>query len=355
MGRKRTYNWAVNAANLDSMVHLHTTGPSTFLALPGWIKGGRPYGFFDSGVNVAYYVSRTWDDANSILRGASGYRNSVRAIAGVGNELKVPAHAFSVVGVCPPYLKPDPREAKSKFSRSPYEWDLLEAAHYLVPGGIALVCVPADTLEVGQGSFVRYLLRRFEVLHFGYLPRIQNAHSQGVGIVARARKNWHNVRDQDVLGFLALLKKDLPEFHDVDVNKVPFFPSAEVKPFESTRVDPEEALRLASASSLYASVAHQAGKPLYDATPPMPLKTGHVALNLATGRLNGVIGDGRFRHVVNGRVVRATESHRAETEEGEVLTVHDVLGVEITALGADGQVFAFQSGATTTADEEDGE
>jgi len=356
VGRRsaRKYDWSDNAGALAERVRLVTDAPTSFLAVPGWSRHARPRGFLDQGTNAAYCITRDWDEANSVLAAAGHYRSQVQAIAGVGKELHVPAHAFSVVGVCPPYVKPDPRTFGRPHLRGEYDWAIYEAWHFLVPGGIALICLPSDSFGVGQASLAHYLMRRFEILRFGHLPVIAGARDQGVAIVARAREKPHNVRAQDAVGFVELLRAGRPEFEEMELTDVPTAASAQVTPFESSRVNPEEALRLVAASPLYGQVADQVGQPLYDATPPLPPKVGHVALNLSTGRLNGSVGDGAFRHVVNGRVVRATQSSETATEDGQLRVVHDVLGVEITALGADGQVFAFHSGeGSHTAEEDD--
>jgi len=355
--RARKYDWSDNAATLADRVRLNTDAPTTFLALPGWSRFSRPRGFFDTGVNAAYHIMRDWDEANAVMESARTYHRQAQAIAGVGKELHVPAHAFSAVGVCPPYVKPDTRTFGRQHLRGEYDWAVYDAWRFLVPGGIALICLPSDSFRVGQASLAQYLMRRFEIVRFGYLPMIPNARDQGVAIVARAREKARNVRAQDAVGFVELLRAGRQEFEALDLTDVPTAASAQVTPFESSRVNPEEALRLAAASPLYRQVADQVGQPLYDATPPLPPKVGHVALNLSTGRLNGAVGNGAFRHVVNGRVVRATQSSETATEDGELRVVHDVLGVEITALGADGQVFAFHSGEghddDQTAEEDD--
>jgi hypothetical protein len=109
------------------------------------------------------------------------------------------------------------------------------------------------------------------------------------------------------------------------------------------RVDPEDALRAAAESSLFGEVVAGTARRAEGSTPPLPLRLGHVALQLATGRLDGVVGVGEHRHVVKGRVVRQAVTDTDRTPEGEITTTHEVLGVEITALDAEGRVHTYAS------------
>jgi hypothetical protein len=77
--------------------------------------------------------------------------------------------------------------------------------------------------------------------------------------------------------------------------------------------------------------------------PPLPLKPGHLALQLVTGAFDGPVGEGPHRHVVRGRVVRTPVTTEEMGEEGPVQVTTDRLTLEITTVDATGTVRRFGS------------
>lgn len=75
--------------------------------------------------------------------------------------------------------------------------------------------------------------------------------------------------------------------------------------------------------------------------PPLPLHSGHLGLLLASGCLDGLVGEGDERHIVRGKVAKViqtyqevkdkvTEEHQVEsyqvtikilTREGDIITL----------------------------------
>ncbi|MBW1947845.1 MAG: SAM-dependent methyltransferase, partial [Deltaproteobacteria bacterium] len=51
--------------------------------------------------------------------------------------------------------------------------------------------------------------------------------------------------------------------------------------------------------------------------PLLPLHTGHLGLMLASGYLDGVVGEGQDRHIVRGKVEKIT--HREQEYKGDIL------------------------------------
>jgi hypothetical protein len=72
--------------------------------------------------------------------------------------------------------------------------------------------------------------------------------------------------------------------------------------------------------------------------PPLPLHAGHLGLLLASGCLDGVVGQGKDRHIVRGKVEKLT--HTEQEYEGDVLIEREVESyrVSIKLLGRDGQI-----------------
>ena len=79
--------------------------------------------------------------------------------------------------------------------------------------------------------------------------------------------------------------------------------------------------------------------------PPLPLKPGHLALQLVTGAFDGPVGEGPHRHVVRGRVVRMPVTTEEMGEEGPVQVTADRLTLEITTVDATGALRRFGSQA----------
>jgi hypothetical protein len=80
--------------------------------------------------------------------------------------------------------------------------------------------------------------------------------------------------------------------------------------------------------------------------PPLPLKPGHLALQLVTGAFDGPVGTGPHRHVVRGRVVRSPVVTEEAGDEGPVQVTADRLTLEITTVDTTGALRRFGSLAT---------
>ncbi len=133
------------------------------------------------------------------------------------------------------------------------------------------------------------------------------------------------------------------------------FMREQVEPFRSLWRSPQEVQEILERSTLAqdAITAVTRGQIALDETPPLPLKTGHVALQLATGRFNGAVGMGDNRHVVKGRVVRTPVETEEEDENGEpVTTVRQVLSIEVTAIDKNGEISVLRSDGEGEVEEE---
>ena len=70
----------------------------------------------------------------------------------------------------------------------------------------------------------------------------------------------------------------------------------------------------------------------------MPLRTGHLGLLLASGCLDGVVGEGENRHIVRGKVEKV--SHTEQECQGDVLIEREIerYRVSIKVLTRDGEI-----------------
>ena len=332
------FEWRDSAYQLRANTTFSTSGPTTLLGVEGWRPGALPHRLGCPDL-LSYLVLPSWDDVRASMS-VSPYAPNVKAIAGSEHETTIADHAFSCVAACPPYVAPDHMRA----SLSPYTWIPSYAAKKLVPDGVLLLVLPMDAFDEASPTLARAVLARFEVLQVGELPFGQNFPTYPVGFVLRVRPALAPVKAKDARALSVLIaRRATSAFSSITV-PLPAVPLLDVTPFETTRVNPDEALALVRASSLFTEVATEAGRPAGEATPPLPLRLGHVALQLATERLDGALGYVPNRHVVKGRVVRRHVSETETTKDGEITVTHDVLGVEIAALGSGGKVFSFASG-----------
>ena len=333
------FEWRDSAYDLRGNLAFATSGPTTLLGVEGWRPGALPSRGTCPQL-LSYLVLPSWDDVSHISTSGNPYTPNVKAIAGSEHETTIADHAFSCVAACPPYVAPDRLHA----GLSPYTWIPSYAAKKLVPDGVLLLILPMDAFDEMSPALARAVLARFEILTVGQLPFRQNFPTYPIGFVLRVRPTLAPVKAKDARALSTLIASRATSAFSSTTVTLPAVPSLDVTPFESSRVNPDEALALVRASNLFDEVATEAGRPAGEATPPLPLRLGHVALQLATGRLDGVVGDGPNRHIVKGRVVRRHVSETETTQEGETTVTHDVLGVEIAALGPGGKVFSFASG-----------
>lgn len=321
-----TFDWQTRAMHLSWRLSYQAAGQTTALGFEHWPAGALPY--LDTN-HANYIVCPSWEDAHR----APTIRTGCRAIAGAEWETKIADHAFSAVAACPPYAPPTLED------KSPYAWIMRYAARKLVPDGVLLLVLPGDAFRAK--SLARAILSRFSVEAAGSLPTERGAPSQAFGFVLRLRSERPTPpRPAEIEALLSSVRDASRSFPHMAVN-LPPAPGLDVTPFETSRVDPDEVVRLLGSSSLFDETVADAGRKAGQSRPPLPLRLGHVALQLATGHLDGVVGDGRHRHVVKGRVVRRTVCETEETDEGAVEVSHETIGVEISAIDASGRVFTF--------------
>ena len=111
--------------------------------------------------------------------------------------------------------------------------------------------------------------------------------------------------------------------------------------FRSTVIDFQELAREAKSSPLWRNFREMTRiDEAANSRPPLPLHQGHIALMLANGCLDGVVGEGNDRHVVKGKVQKVVVKHQEQNqgtiEEREI----DQYQVSIKILTADGEIRA---------------
>lgn len=208
------------------------------------------------------------------------------------------------------------------------------ARQKLVPGGYLISMVANKQLE----EFVSEALWDFSVT-----KSILALHGYKVLFLKR-RDRVKKPSKEAISDAMTQVKGGL--FTPGTIDDVPPAPDLNVKPFKSLVRSAEEVFDMLGQSTLQkdALTAVTRSRAAREEVPPLPLKQGHIALQLATGRFNGVVGTGEHRHVVKGRVVR-TPFERTEVDDDgfETTITEDLISVEVTALTRTGTVQRFSS------------
>lgn len=225
-------------------------------------------------------------------------------------------------------------------------WELSWARRHLVDDGLVMACVAAEVAT--DARFMARFLGGMDLLYVDGSYR-----KQGVVLLGRPTWRFRRPTADDVRLACATAGQCGSTALKPDELRMP--PSPGPKEWASTYIDPKKALEIEPASPVWSAMktSVRGRRDAAQETPPLPLRQGHVALQLATGRLDGVLGTGEYRHVVKGRVIRRLgEPEEVVLEDGRhEITRLETLGIEIAALTPEGRVHTFAS--TEEAGEED--
>ena len=227
--------------------------------------------------------------------------------------------------------------------------------------GVGIFAIKASRLL--DPRLMRGLLGRFEPIGV-LLPRWGGEDAIFIG---RVREQFTHVGESQLLNILAELREKTrvayqsysQSFYSLAGDRSSQMPTIQIVghgppgQFESTRTDPATLVQASTTSQAWEAL-HKSATMRRDALtahPPLPLRQGHVALVVPTGRLDGCVGTDELRHVVKGRVVRRrSEPVEVTLDDGRVeTTTHESLCFEITAMTPDGTVYRYTSDAADTA------
>ncbi len=213
------------------------------------------------------------------------------------------------------------------------ELAFLKAAHPLLKtGGVLIYIVPQGRVTA---RVARILAAHFEDIRLYRFPK-DEFERFGQIIVMGVRRE-HASRDgvPDALVNVPEKKLKVLPARAKPVYDVP--PSPPIPLFRSTEIDPDALAEELKASPL--GRTEVGPKNVGRDRPPVPLHAGHVALLLAAGELDGVVGKGRDRHVVRGYVKKTTDTTREEDARGnETVRETERFEVQIKTLSRDGEV-----------------
>lgn len=249
-------------------------------------------------------------------------------ICGDYRQSKVSHGAFSLLWLNPPYDSDEGERKESIFLR--------DTTRYLQDNGVLVYIIPRHRLDERIAKLISLQFENIGVFQFP--PEEYQKFKQ---IVVLAVKKTKTEPDTTILqAILHVSEKELPE---LPTDCVPIYRMPETKPvaiFQSNVVD-----MLALQDSLQKSPLWGRLDSLVScknsensSRPPLPLRAGHIALVLASGFLDGEVGEKENLHIVKGRVFKETKKTTEVLEKEIVHKETDVIRISIKILLPDGQI-----------------
>jgi hypothetical protein len=235
------------------------------------------------------------------------------------------------------------------FLNPPYDWDtsgepngerkekafLRGTVKYLQPEGVLIYIVPQKNVSRDVAKILSYRFEDFNVFRFP--DEEYQQYKQIVVFGAKKQENYLNGRKFDRL-------RNIPNetLEEIPYPQKPVYELPSSKPmnlFRSSVIDEAELEKELKKSVLWEKLKgyrRQSQKNVE--RPPLPLHTGHLGLLLASGCLDGIVGEGRDRHIVRGKVEKV--SYKQDEYQGDVLIEKETEThrVSIKILKKDGEI-----------------
>ncbi len=212
---------------------------------------------------------------------------------------------------------------------------LVNGVKYLQPGGLLVYIIPQRRLDESIAKILSYRFENIRVFRFH--GKEYDAFRQIIIMGTRKRRNS---LDDSVCNFLkAVPLRKLPEI-PVSQAKYYFLPHGkDVGLFKSTEIDVkelEQEVRLSPLWNLYLDrISIQEHR---ITSPPLPLHKGHIALLLASGKLDGVVGEGTDRHLVRGAVEKVATKTEEAADDSTIIREKERFRVSIKILTLSGEI-----------------
>jgi hypothetical protein len=259
--------------------------------------------------------------------------NLDHVIKGSYEDARVSNNAFSCLFLNPPYDWdiPNKQEASDRTEKVFLKGTL----RYLQPSGALIYIIPQRRLSNDIAKILSYRFEDFNVFRFP-----DDEYEEFKQIVLFGSKKQEavlNEREYDRLKIIP--QRDLQEISYAEKPVYHLPPSGPVSLFRSSLIDEEELEKELGSSILWNRIKGNGDVgDDYMGRPPLPLHKGHLGLLLANGCLDGVVGEGKDRHIVRGKVEKVIS--RYEEYEGDTKIERDVESyrVSIKILKKDGEI-----------------
>ncbi len=292
-----------------------------------------PFSAFDPCAGEGVVLAELVKNSNAVTYGIElDRRRASRArprldhvIRGDSFRCRVSSKSVSLLFLNPPYAT-DSEDGRLELA-------FLKTAHpMLKPGGILVYIIPQVRLTT---RVARILAAHFEDIRLWCFPKGEFERFGQIVVMGVRRASAS--RDEVPAALIDVPEKKL---RVLPARAKPMYDvpqSPPIRVFKSNEIDQD-----ALAEELVASKLGRAEVGVNDVgrdRPPVPLHAGHVALLLAAGELDGVVGTGRNRHVVRGYVKKTVDTSQDEDEKGNT-TIRGTERFEvcIKTLSKDGEI-----------------
>jgi hypothetical protein len=259
--------------------------------------------------------------------------NLDHVIKGSYEDARVSNNAFSCLFLNPPY---DWDAVNSEERSDRKEKTFLKGTiRYLQPSGALIYIISQKKLNNDVAKILSYRFQDFNVFRF---PDEEYEAFKQI-VLFGSKKHEPTVSDKEYDRLRIIPEKELQE---IPYSEKPLYnlpPSGPVHLFRSSLIDEDELEREVENSVLWKKIKENAQVANdYMGRPPLPLHKGHLGLLLANGCLDGVVGEGKDRHIVRGKVEKVIAKY--EEYQGDTLVERDVESyrVSIKVLKKDGEI-----------------
>jgi len=286
---------------------------------------------------AAGWTCRTYGIELDEHRAAEAKQNLNHVLKCSYTQTRITNGCFSVLFLNPPYDEETFSNGTITSSERKEKIFLKNTIKYLKRKGLLVYIIPQPRLDKSIAKILSY---RFEDIRtYKFQDEEYDAFRQ---IVVFGIKKKNPEIDRDSYNALTKARdSELPElsFADKPIYSLPI--AGKVNLFRSTVIDLMELSKEASNSPLWRNFKEMTRiDETANSRPPLPLHQGHIALMLANGCIDGVVGEGNDRHVIKGKVQKVVVKHQEQNqgtiEEREI----DKYQVSIKVLTMDGKIRA---------------
>lgn len=249
-------------------------------------------------------------------------------------QTRISVNAFSAILLNPPY----DYDSASDFECSERKEFIFlkDTIKYLIPTGVMIYIIPQHRLNE---KIAKLLALHFEDICVFQFPKDEYQAFKQIVILAKKKA----ISKPDIPKFQELMSVPQQRIPEIALPSKPLYKLPEAQPiplFKSTVIDLlalEESLQKSPLrGKLESLVNHQEWSS--SRRPPLPLRTGHLALVLASGYLDGEVGDGKSLHIVKGRVSKEIKKTTEVLEKEVIHRETDVIRISVKILEPNGEI-----------------
>lgn len=249
-------------------------------------------------------------------------------------DVRISNNAYSCLFLNPPYDWQDGGHLDGSGQERTEKAFLKGTVRYLLPDGVLVYVVPQPRVTEEVAKILSYRFEDFSTYRFpdGEYEKFRQ-------MVLFGKKKPRSSLDDDSFGKLfAIPYAGLPELPYLEEPIYELPASPEVRLFRSTLIDEAELERELTSSALWKKISRDGNHKNGVGRPPLPLHTGHLGLLLASGCLDGKVGEGEDRHIVRGKVEKI--KHTEQEYQGDVMIEREIerYRVSIKVLTQDGEI-----------------